>query len=104
MTTTTAHHNRCQKRVGLVMPCQIYSTGAYISKNPTHFYLPDWAYLAHKSGKNLVKERSEYEINSIFELIIHENRWRYIDSLFNIIYEFDFLDSFIFWSYLLNCA
>ena len=66
-----------------------FIAGAYISENLTHYYLPDWAYLGQKSGKNTMKEWSEHKIKPIFELSTLENP--YIDSLFGLIYEFKFL-------------
>ena len=57
-----------------------------MSENSTHHYLPDWTYLGQKSGKNIMKECYEHKINAIFELATLENP--YVDSLFNIIYEF----------------
>ena len=40
-------------------------SGAYISENSTHHYLPDWAYLNQKSGPNSMKEWFEHKINAI---------------------------------------
>ena len=61
-------------------------SGAYISENSIHHYLRDWAYLRQKSGQNTMKEWSEHKLNAIFELSTLENP--YIDTLFNLIYEF----------------
>ena len=60
--------------------------GAYISKNSTHYYFPDWAYLGRKSGQKSMKEWSDHKIKAIFELSTLKNP--YIDSLFGLIYEF----------------
>ena len=74
----------------MVFHCSIESgiicTGAYISENSTHYFLPDWAYLGQESCQNTVKEYSEHKIKAIFELSTLENP--YIDSLFGLIYEF----------------
>ena len=77
-----------------------YLTGAYISENSTHYFLPDWAYLGQESCQNTVKEYSEHKIKAIFELSTLENP--YIDSLFGLIYEFLIYSFFIFLSYLPN--
>mgnify|MGYP001798206402 CR=1 FL=1 len=61
-------------------------SGAYISENSTHHYLPDWAYLKQESGPNTQKEWSEHNINAIFEFITLGNP--NIDTLFNSIYDF----------------
>ena len=64
----------------------LITTGAYISENSTHYFLPDWAYLGQESCQITVKEYSEHKIKAIFELSTLENP--YIDSLFGLIYEF----------------
>ena len=61
-------------------------SGAYISENLTHYYLPDWGYLGQKSGQNTMKEWFDHKIKAIFELSALENP--YTDSLFGLIYEF----------------
>ena len=51
--------------------------------------------LGQKSGKNTIKEWSEHKINAILELSTLENL--YIDTLFNLNYEFKiFLFFYIF--------
>ena len=68
---------------GLYITVVMYTgPGAYISKNSTHYFLPDLAYL----GQNTVKEYSKHKIKAIFELSTLENP--YINSLFGLIYEF----------------
>ena len=76
----------------------LITTGAYISENSTHYFLPDWAYLGQESCQITVKEYSEHKIKAIFELSTHENP--YVDSLFGLIYEFLIFLFFIFLSYL----
>ena len=71
--TTTAFFGLCE-------------TGAYISENSTHYFLPDWANLGQESCQNTVKEYSKHKIKAIFELSTLENP--YIDSLFGLTYEF----------------
>ena len=63
-----------------------FAPGAYISKNSTHYFLLDWAYLEQKSGQNTMKEWSDHKIKAIFELSTLENPYR--DSLIGLIYEF----------------
>ena len=67
--------------------------GPYISENLTHHYLPDWTYLKQKSGPNTMKEWSEHKINAIFEFSTLGNP--YIDTLFNLIYDFKFVSIFL---------
>ena len=68
------------------------SPGAYISKNSTHYYLPDWAYLRQKSGQKTMKDWSDHKIKAIFELSTLENPYK--DSLFGLIYEFHHFECF----------
>ena len=69
-------------------------SGAYISKNSAHYYLPDWPYLRQKSGKNTENELAEHEIKARSDLTTLENPCK--DSSLGLIFEFEF---FIFWSY-----
>ena len=66
--------------------CMLFYAGAYISKNSTLHYWPDWAYLWQKSGQTTMKEWFQHDINAIFELSTLENP--YIDILFDLIYEY----------------
>ena len=80
----------------------IYS-GAYISKNSTHHFLPDWACLWQKSGQNTITEWSEHKINAIFELSTLEKQC--MDTLLNLLcMNFNFLTFLNFLSYLPKIA
>ena len=61
-------------------------SGAYISKNYTHYYLPDWAYLGQKLSQNIVIVWSEPKLKVIIELSTFQNF--NIDASFGLIYEF----------------
>ena len=46
----------------------MYKPGAYVSENPTHYYLPHYAYLGQESGQKTMKEWTEQKKNAVFEL------------------------------------
>ena len=71
-------------------------SGADISENSIHHYLPEWANSGQKSGQNIMKAWPERKINVILELSTLENP--YVDTLFDLIYIFK-----IFFYFEVNC-
>ena len=60
-------------------------TGAYNSKNSTHYYLPGRAYLRQKSGQKQWGRYLSTKENAIFELSTLINPYLHVDTLFNLI-------------------